>query len=390
METTSAMDTQPDFFLDHLFDTSMKVCGQAMEFRVFDTQWCGALTEDWLRGSLTDLINPTDLQWILDQGLLRRWRNKKGEEGYILYTPEQAQVLQKLIASGRYSVEELRHLMTDWDDYLEAIVMDEPPYDDFEISDFEHFKRRVQENIELFEFDQEHYRERPNYLSDDGWEHQKTIVADKLTYWRRVARIFDGKVEEQLSPKLRDGFLRQLFHLRWLDEYVRINMVQQFETAIKQGYSTEVSFDGFSNMGGEVTLSNINWGSTLRRFRETRREGKNFPLRTPAFNVTEAGIQLSSHLSPEAYAQMHEQYRLEDLFRFLDQFGSELWVAAPLAEGNATCPECDARFERTSSKRIYCDDRCRKRAKSRRWRERDPERARLCQARYWKDYSDLQ
>src|SRR5262249_35954957 len=154
------------------------------------------------------------------------------------------------IFSKRYTVEELRHIMTDWDDYLEAVVMDEPPYDDFQVSDFEHFKRRVKENISHFEFDEERYRERPDYLTPEGYENQKTLVADRLAYWRRVDRVIKGKSEDELSPRLRDAIHRQLFHLRWLDEFVRINMTQQFETAIKEGYSTEVSFDGFSTMNG--------------------------------------------------------------------------------------------------------------------------------------------
>lgn len=390
MDATAEMDTPKGFSLGGLFDSSMRLCGQPIEFRVFDVQWCGALNEEWLRDAVSRLVSPTDLQWMLDQGLLRRWRNTKAEEGFTIYTPEQVQILQQLILTRRYTVEELRHVMNDWDDYLEAIVMDEPPYDDFAIPEYEHFKRRVQENIAVFESDEELYSKRPDYLSPASYEQRKAVVLERLTYWRRVAQVIDGKDEDQLSPRLREAVHRQLFELRWWEEFVRLDMARQFETAVKQGYSTEISFGCCSNVGGELTLSNIDWNLTLSRFRETRKEGKAFPLRTPAFNLTEHGIQLLSHLPPDAYAQMHEQYRLDELFQQLTEFGPGLWAISLLPEENAICPECKQRFERNSAKKVYCDDRCRKRAKSRRWRERDPERARLCQARYWKDYRNLE
>jgi hypothetical protein len=38
--------------------------------------------------------------------------------------------------------------------------------------------------------------------------------------------------------------------------------------------------------------------------------------------------------------------------------------------------------------RVYCTDACRARAKSQRYRDRDPERARLNQARYWSGYGE--
>ncbi len=174
-----------------------------------------------------------------------------------------------------------------------------------------------------------------------------------------------------------------------MDEYVRVIMAQQFEAVISRGYSPEVTFDAFSYQGAEVTFSRLNWDSTLRAFRETRKEGKSFPLRTPAFNVSERGIELLSKPSPEQYAQLHKEYSLDDLFRLLDELGADLWAVTPQSTGDALCPQCKTPFERTSPSQIYCGDRCRKRAKSRRWRERDPERARLCQARYWKRYSEL-
>ncbi|SRR6266496_6088288 len=188
--TKTQTDTQ-GFSIDRLYDA--KGClGQPIEFRIFDVQYCEHLNEEWLAGAAHG-IKPEELRWMLDQGLLRRWKDANGTEGFILYTPEQAKTLQGLIRSKRFDVEELSHIMTIWDDYLEAAVMDEPPYDDFQISDFQHIVRRVRENIEHFESEQERYQECPGYLAPEAYHQQKAIVQENLSSWRRVWRAIEGK-----------------------------------------------------------------------------------------------------------------------------------------------------------------------------------------------------
>jgi hypothetical protein len=62
--------------------------------------------------------------------------------------------------------------------------------------------------------------------------------------------------------------------------------------------------------------------------------------------------------------------------------GDDLWKPA-LPIGTVTCPHCGTNFVRKVASKVYCTDSCRARAKSQRYRDRDPERARLNQARYW-------
>jgi hypothetical protein len=140
---------------------------------------------------------------------------------------------------------------------------------------------------------------------------------------------------------------------------------------------------------GGTTLSDINWGSTFRRVRDLRREGKVFPLRMPEFNVTERGIELLRPLTPEQYAEIYSRHNMREMFRVLDEMGTEVWSPPPPALGDSVCPECTGHFDRQAPTQIYCCERCQKRAKNRRWRERDPERARQCQARYWKSYGPI-
>jgi hypothetical protein len=111
-------------------------------------------------------------------------------------------------------------------------------------------------------------------------------------------------------------------------------------------------------------------------------EGHRFPLRTPDFNLTEKGLELVGTPSPSEYQELFTRHRLDDLFSRLHVMGSDLWNPS-VTIGTVQCPECNGIFVRTVASKVYCKDACRIRAKSRRYRERDPERARTNQARYW-------
>ena len=121
-------------------------------------------------------------------------------------------------------------------------------------------------------------------------------------------------------------------------------MAKHFEAAIVQGYSTEISFRAFSSQGNEVTLRDIDWYSSLRRYQQTRREGMRFPLRTPDFNITERGLELLTTPAPERYAELHAFYRLDQLAEALAQIGPELWKIPELPTGDAALPGVRQQF----------------------------------------------
>ena len=381
--TATGTTTERESYLDELYEATTKHGYPPIQFRVFDVQLCGSLKEEWLTGAVQlEGVTPEELKSMIGDGLLRTRTNAAGETGYLLYTPYQVEVLKKLRQTRRYDVEELRHIMSDWEDYLDDVVIHEPDYDDDAIPDYDHFVRRLHEIIALFEED-EHTAD-PVFIPSEQWEQQKARSRIRAAEWRRVLSVVDRKSEQQLSDRFRDFLHRQLFHWRWWDEYVRFDMAKQFDTAILLGYSTDVSFRGHTSKRGMVTFHDIDWSFTLRRYRQTRHEGNRFPLRTPDFNITEHGVEFLSTPSPQRYAELYGHYRLEQLDLALTDIGPDLWKTPDLPIGDAICPACEGRFLRTSPKRAYCSDTCRIRAKSRRARERDPEKTRQAQARYWK------
>jgi hypothetical protein len=121
------------------------------------------------------------------------------------------------------------------------------------------------------------------------------------------------------------------------------------------------------------------------QLRRSRIEGNRFPLRTPDFNLNEHGLELIGRPSPTDYEALFTLYRLDELFRELERMGNDLWEPA-LPTGTVACPQCGQSFVRKVAAKVYCTDACRARAKSQRYRDRDPERARLNQASYWSTY----
>jgi hypothetical protein len=200
----------------------------------------------------------------------------------------------------------------------------------------------------------------------------------------KAARIFQGKSQGDLTEAQKRFLGKNLFRFRWIDEWIRVQSVLEFEAKIRQGYSPEVMFMGHSVDGdGVYKFSFPDWESTLRGFQFSRSQAKRFPLRTPDFNVSESGVIFVDVPAPERYAQMYDSYRMGELFSTLKNLGSELWNPAEFPLAMTRCLGCEAIFELRNPKRKYCSEDCRQSAKHRRWRERDPERAREANARYY-------
>lgn len=370
-----------------LYESSLKYYGVPVELRLFDPQFSENLNEEWLAGAAEryGITSAEIYAWATD-GLLKKWPGPNGATNFTLYSEKQTQVLKGLLSNPRYSKEEVRHIADEWNSYLE-MVREEPPYDDMDTSDYLHFRRRANEMVEVF-------RGKARYSdaqgSPLGGERLAQILDDqreKLAQWELIRDFVDGRAETGLPDGFQKTWKKVLFRLRFVDEFIRMQSAQRMVVRLEQGYSPEVEFDGFSQQGNEVTLTHLNWRSTLVQLRRSRIEGNRFPLRTPDFNLTERGLELLGKPSPTDYEALFTRYRLNNLFSELERMGNDLWEPA-LPTGRVACPQCGTNFVRKSISKVYCTDACRTRAKSQRYRDRDPERARLNQARYWSAYGD--
>lgn len=372
--------------INHIYDVSVAHGGPPLEWRIFDVQLCENLQIDWLAGAVASSdVGRDALNALIRDGLVRTWRDAKGTEGYILYSEQLVRHAHKLRLSNRYALDELQHIFSDWHSFLEIVTTDELAYDSMDVDDYEHFKRRAAEMVQFFGEDLERTNDGYFVLPSEQWEFRQRETREKLSLWSWINDKVQNNPDDQLEPAVQLAWRKQLFQLRWTDEWSRMMTAQQYSTQIEQGYSTEITFNGHTWQDGVTTLQNLNWPSTLRRHKETRNEGKEFPLRTPDFNVTELGIEYLKPMTPAEYQAIYEQYRLDQLHTLLAQEGAALWTCDLAASGRAACEECGEIFERTAASRRFCSERCRNRNKGRRHREKDPERHRQAQARHYRN-----
>jgi hypothetical protein len=358
-----------------------------LQFRLFDPQICGELQTDWLAYAVESHgITRAELDAMIAGKLLRPRQDKSGREGFLLYTEQQARMAKKLQASGRYSEAELQHIFSEWNEVLEFLSTDDFAYDDMGVDDYESFRRRTRELTEFFADDITRMDDGFCPVPADRLDEHKAEALKRHAEWRRTRDYLATRSDADLKQQQRELWRKNLHEIRFSDEMARLMTAQPFIAQIEQGYSVEVSFRGWETKNyTETTFTNINWSVTLERFKATRNEGKAFPLRTPDFDLTEKGLQLLAPLSPDAYKALHEKYRLDELSALMAERGAKLWECDLAASGRGTCPECGSIFERTTSSRQYCSELCRCRVKSRRYRRSDPERARMAQAKHYKE-----
>ena len=203
-------------YLDWLFEMSTETMGAALEFRIFDTQYCDHIQEDWLASAVkTSGITRVELDWMIGEGLLRRWKSPSGKEGFLLYSERQAVIAKQLRNSGRYSIEELRHIFSDWNNYLEIVMTDELAYDSFDVNDYEHFRRRSAEMVQFFEEDLNRTDHEKFPLTPEQIAFRKEEAVDRLRMWKWIHNKVAKCLDNELAPKIQKAWRKLLFHLRW-------------------------------------------------------------------------------------------------------------------------------------------------------------------------------
>jgi hypothetical protein len=371
--------------VDGMYQWSTAEFGQPIGLNLFDTRLCEAIDFTWLMDNVSKYgATEQELRELLNKGILKGFSTPHGSTGFLLYTPEQVKTLKALKATARFNDEELRHIMEMWNAEIEC-TLEVLPYDDPEISEYDHLRGKLAEYIGETKR-QIGYVENHSKSSDVEQRRALEHFKSELEKCDKAARRLDSWNPDALTDQMNTYIGRSLFRLRWADEWVRIENAQQFQTKVIEGYSPEVFFSAWSYSSAGVTFERIDWRMTLETFQRTRSRGRVFPLRTPDFDLVERGMILRQPMMPDAYADLCKKYRIDELNEIMCKMGSGLWNPPSKSITSAYCVECRNSFARTLATKQYCSDKCRSRAKQRRYRERDPERARLSQVRYWTSY----
>jgi hypothetical protein len=361
-----------------LYDQGVADSGRPLEFRLFDREICSELDLSWLIAEVKDNgISAEHVGEMVRSGTIPKWSDSKGNEGFLLYTPEQVKVARELGDTKRYGAAEIKHMVQKWNEQIECTV-EVIPYDELGGVDFEIYRRHVEREIEEL---QRH----KGLLEKCGADADASFrqLEEQLTGWEGIATWLNSYAGIELPDKVRDRVTRRLFELRWLNEFVRISDAAAFRSRILQGFSPEVFFSSYESGWDTFKGIKIDWHVTLSEVQRSRAVGRQFPMRAPDFDLTEEGLKLRTAVTPVQYEELYRKYELEDLQREVASLGNELWEPSALAANTAFCSQCGARFPRTVPTRQYCSEACRTRARQQRWRDRDPERARQAVARYW-------
>lgn len=353
----------------------------ALQLHIFDPQLCESIDLGWLKNAVADAgVSVGEVESFVADGIVRPWKSPKGIEGFLIYSERQVRVAKTLQDTGRYTKDELRHFFEDWNVMLEICMIDDLKYDDFNVTDYEHFRRRSAEDAAHFKWELD--------LIEEGkaeWmgEHQREEARRQFDFWTKWHKLVTACEDEKLDHKTRLGWRKALAHQRWVDEFTRASTCDNFGKLLERGYSSEVTFNGYTESGTGTEFTNLSWPTTLRHFKDTVNEGLDFPLRTPDFSITKDGIVFASFPTPEKLTELQEIYKLDELRLLLNDWGEKLWKCDLAASGRAECPACGKPFERTKASRKFCDDTCRNRAKARRYRENNPEKVDASRARYY-------
>jgi hypothetical protein len=352
-----------------------------LEFRIFDPQLCESIDLAWLKGAVERHgITADEVESLVADGIVRRWKSPKGIEGFLLYSERQVRVARALRDTGNYTTAELLHLFEDWNVMIEICIAEHLAYDDFDIDNYEHFRRRSAQDAAHFEDELRLIEEGQAEWMDDR---QKEDTRKQFDFWRNWHRLVTSCSDEELEHKHRLGWRKALAHQRWVDELTRMSSGDDQGKLLERGYSSEVTFNGCTYSGDGTEFTHLNWPTTLQRFKDTINEGHDFPLRTPDFSITRKGIVFASFPTPDKLTELQETYKLDELRRLLEKWGAKLWECDLAASGRAECPGCRKPFERTKATRKFCGDACRNKAKARKYRENNPEKVDAARARYY-------
>ncbi len=368
METARLNEIRQEFWapIDALYEASMEHGGQPLGLSLFDAQVLAPL--DWL--AETSGLSRQAILELVEEGVLPRRKLENGGLGFTIFTEAQIRFMTQLRTSPGYPEEEIKHIIEYENELIENVFLEVTPYDDEDVSDLEDFKRRVAQEADEIAEQERIFQDRNlcHGSAEGDIEKQLQDMAVQRAQLEKVIRAFQNKSEEDLTDRQKQFYRKQLFRMRWLDEWLRLQDINRYEAQIRQGYSPEVMLMGYTiTNGAEYEFRAPDWEATLRQYQCTRSRGRRFPLRTPDFTLSENGMTLGIGTTVERYSEIFNHYRLDKLGLLAGQIGMELWDPPNPAPGMVKCAGCSKIFELQNPKRKYCSEQCRQNTKHRRW-----------------------
>jgi hypothetical protein len=266
-----------------------------------------------------------------------------------------------------YTTDELR-LLADIEESMiqEVYTTEDLAYVD---DDLETLRLHAQARLEALE---------QNTTSDSqGVQIDRTAEIDRA---RRSVKSVQALQAHGVPERLRETVAKQAFHVRAMNDAIRVMLLQTDRDKIVAGYSPFVCCsasswswdDGFK--GGP-----IRWDITVRSAIAFGDASDVPPIRIPGFVLQNGRVIPARTLRPGEYAQRWKEFDLDGYL--------QCWTAV---RGDRRCLNCLGALPADSDERKkFCSEKCRNAAKQRRHRASNPDSVERAQQRYWQSLDSL-
>lgn len=172
------------------------------------------------------------------------------------------------------------------------------------------------------------------------------------------------------------------FRIRWLDEFVRISMIESERQQLEAGYSFFIVFDPRATRNWPIPEEfappgAIDWSETLRRPWVAEAEPQ--IIRFPGLVIEDGEVRLLGSPSPSRYQELWREYDLEGFYRARAELRDE-----------TVCFHCFGELPKPANPRKkFCSESCRNAAKQKRFRERRPLRDLEHKRRYYSSLKEI-
>lgn len=280
------------------------------------------------------------------------WLPNVGDEGDIRLPPyafDRITLIHHLITEG-WSAQEIT-ACCEWEEHsIDCIACDELAYDDDDLStliaDTKVWMHILEQDVDL--------------------SHVK-ITKDQLT---RRLHTFQKYQRTGIPPKKAYVIAKAAHRVRFINEMQRGMLFGIDRGKAMAGYSPWIQGGSQLEQDGWKPTE-INWPITIQMMLPMAES----PIRTriPGFLIEGESVVPTKTMPPTVYKEQWQHY---DLDTYLAEMAK--------ITGTRRCLECSAELsDAKSDRKLYCDERCRNRAKQKRLRERNPEAAIAAQQRYW-------
>lgn len=343
--------------------------GTLILFSLFDLRVIVPLSQmaDMLADRCGAATTPDDIRQFARAGWLRlepRSENE-GDVGAPMYVVERIPLFKALQLEGWGQVE-----LRDYAEFEDAMVASFADDDDGFLYIDDDLDQLIQHYRALIEAigRSEKRDANGNLVGDDA----------DLAHARKQLAFMERLKVTGVPPAMKKNIAKGAFRVRAYGEVARVMIVEDWRAQLRAGFTINVAFNSVGSSAGEngeriFTHGKLSWPRTVRSaYGASEGHDADPIIRVPGFVLCGDRVMTTKTVRPHDYERM---WRETDIDGYL-----AAWAEI---RGRPMCMNCFARLPEPNTKNArFCSQKCRDAAKSRRYRESNPESAARAQVKY--------